>query len=89
MQRESPHASMTAECELTGELPRLAVEPAFSSLVARNKEAKQRLAHLARTIETDVIPRLVQAHRHATPAANAEPAAAPGQSSKQVAGLSR
>ncbi len=32
------------------------------------KAAKQRLAHLARTIETDVIPRLVQAHR--APAAN-------------------
>jgi MerR family transcriptional regulator, light-induced transcriptional regulator len=32
------------------------------------KAAKLRLAHLARTIETDVIPRLVQAHR--APAAN-------------------
>jgi MerR family transcriptional regulator, light-induced transcriptional regulator len=35
------------------------------------KAAKQRLAHLARTIETDVIPRLVQAHR--APAANSTP----------------
>jgi MerR family transcriptional regulator, light-induced transcriptional regulator len=32
------------------------------------KATKQRLVHLARTIETDVIPRLVQAHR--APAAN-------------------
>jgi MerR family transcriptional regulator, light-induced transcriptional regulator len=38
------------------------------------KGAKQRLAHLARTIESDVIPRLVQAHR--APAANSLPSAA-------------
>jgi MerR family transcriptional regulator, light-induced transcriptional regulator len=38
------------------------------------KAAKQRLAHLARTIETDVIPRLVQAHR--APAANSTPGVA-------------
>jgi MerR family transcriptional regulator, light-induced transcriptional regulator len=35
------------------------------------KAAKQRLVHLARTIESDVIPRLVQAHR--APAANSGP----------------
>jgi methanogenic corrinoid protein MtbC1 len=88
MQRESPSASMAPECELDGgALPPYAGASAFSSLVARNKEAKQRLAHLARTIETDVIPRLVQAHRHATPAANTEPAAVPAQSGEQVAGF--
>ena len=87
MQRESPSASVAPECELEGGLPSYAGAQVFSSLVARNKEAKQRLAHLARTIETDVIPRLVQAHRHTTPPANTERAAAPTQSSEQVAGF--
>jgi methanogenic corrinoid protein MtbC1 len=45
-----------------------ALQP-FSSLVARNNEAKERLANLARTIEADVIPRLVLAHRQGAPAA--------------------
>jgi MerR family transcriptional regulator, light-induced transcriptional regulator len=36
------------------------------------KAAKQRMVHLARTIESDVIPRLVQAHR--APAANSSAA---------------
>lgn len=87
MQRESPSASVSPQCELEGGLPSYAGAQVFSSLVARNKEAKQRLAQLARTIENDVIPRLVQAHRHATPAANAEAATVPAQSSEQVAGF--
>jgi methanogenic corrinoid protein MtbC1 len=58
---------------------------AFTSLVARNNAAKERLAHLARTIETDVIPRLVQAHRHTAPAANTAQANLPLQSAAQVA----
>ena len=88
MQRESPSASVAPECELElGGGPPYAGAPVFSSLVARNKEAKQRLAHLARTIEADVIPRLVQAHRHATPAANTESAAVPTQTGEQVAGF--
>jgi methanogenic corrinoid protein MtbC1 len=61
--------------------------PVFSSLVARNNEAKERLAHLARTIEADVIPRLVQAHRQSAAAANTEPASSPAQSADQVAGF--
>jgi MerR family transcriptional regulator, light-induced transcriptional regulator len=61
--------------------------PAFSSLVARNNEARERLAHLARTIEADVIPRLVQAHRQSANAANTESASAPAQSADQVAGF--
>jgi methanogenic corrinoid protein MtbC1 len=61
--------------------------PVFSSLVARNNEAKQRLAHLARTIEADVIPRLVQAHRQAATAANTETVGSPAQSAEQVAGF--
>ncbi len=82
MQRESPSASVAAECELdTGRMP------AFSSLVARNNEARERLAHLARTIEADVIPRLVQAHRQSANAANTESASAPAQSADQVAGF--
>jgi MerR family transcriptional regulator, light-induced transcriptional regulator len=43
-------------------------DTAWPATDAGAKAAKQRLAHLARTIETDVIPRLVQAHR--APAAN-------------------
>jgi methanogenic corrinoid protein MtbC1 len=58
---------------------------AFTSLVARNNAAKERLAHLARTIETDVIPRLVQAHRYTAPAANTAQANLPLQSAAQVA----
>lgn len=82
MQRESPSASVAAECELdTGHMP------AFTSLVARNNEARERLAHLARTIEADVIPRLVQAHRQSANAANTESASAPAQSADQVAGF--
>jgi len=61
--------------------------PAFPSLVARNNEARERLAHLARTIEADVIPRLVQAHRQSANAANTESASAPAQSAAQVAGF--
>ena len=64
MQRESPRAAALQHDALDACLthPALPVQ-AFSSLVARNNAAKERLAHLARTIEADVIPRLVQAHR--------------------------
>jgi len=86
MQRESPGAAALQHEALDPCLthPPLAVQ-AFSSLVARNNEAKQRLAHLARTIEADVIPRLVQAHRYTAPAANTALANLPMQSAKQVA----
>jgi len=89
MQRESPSVSLAPDCDRDG--GRLQIHsgmPVFSSLVARNNEAKERLAHLARTIEADVIPRLVQAHRHtSTTAANTEPASSPAQSAGQVAGF--
>jgi MerR family transcriptional regulator, light-induced transcriptional regulator len=87
MQRDSPSASASSQREF--ELPDFrghGETPVFSSLVARNNAAKERLAHLARAIEADVIPRLVQAHRQTAAAANAEPLAAPQQqSADQVA----
>ncbi len=87
MQRDSPSVSMSSDCPMDSGQMRSSV-PVFSSLVARNNEAKERLAHLARTIEADVIPRLVQAHRHTTAAAaNTEPASSPAQSAGQVAGF--
>ena len=82
MQRESPSASVAPDCELDA-----ARMSAFPSLVARNNEARERLAHLARTIEADVIPRLVQAHRQSANAANTESASAPAQSAAQVDGF--
>lgn len=86
MQRESPSASVAPDCELdAGRMQVHSGLPVFSSLVARNNEAKERLAHLARTIEADVIPRLVQAHRHTAQAANTEPVSTPAQSADQVA----
>jgi MerR family transcriptional regulator, light-induced transcriptional regulator len=51
-------------------------DTAWPATDAGAKAAKQRLAHLARTIETDVIPRLVQAHR--APAANSAPSSLNG-----------
>jgi methanogenic corrinoid protein MtbC1 len=88
MQRESPSASVAPDCDLdAGSMQVHSGLPVFSSLVARNNEAKERLAHLARTIEADVIPRLVQAHRHTTPAANTATLSSPTQSSDQVAGF--
>jgi MerR family transcriptional regulator, light-induced transcriptional regulator len=91
MQRESPGASVAPaapDCEddPVG-LQLQAGAPVFSSLVARNNAAKERLAHLARTIEADVIPRLVQAHRHTAPAANHPEAGAATQTPDQVAGF--
>lgn len=90
MQRESPGASVVSsaepECEADpAALGLHAAIPAFSSLVARNNEAKERLAHLARAIEADVIPRLVEAHRQPGTAANHPEAGASTQSSDQVA----
>jgi methanogenic corrinoid protein MtbC1 len=88
MQRESPSASLASDCVRdTGQMQVHSGMPVFSSLVARNNEAKQRLAHLARTIEADVIPRLVQAHRQAATAANTETVGSPAQSAEQVAGF--
>jgi methanogenic corrinoid protein MtbC1 len=86
MQRDSPSASAASQCDF--DIPEFRSHgevPVFSSLVARNNAAKERLAHLARTIEADVIPRLVQAHRQTAAAANTEPVAAPQQSADQVA----
>lgn len=88
MQRESPSLSVAPQCGI--EAVRLQVDggtQVFSSLVARNNAAKERLAHLARTIEADVIPRLVQAHRQSAPAANTDVVIGPAQSSDQVAGF--
>jgi len=88
MQRESPSAAVASDCARdTGQMQVHSGMPVFSSLVARNNEAKQRLAHLARTIEADVIPRLVQAHRQAATAANTETVGSPAQSAEQVAGF--
>ena len=85
MQREAPSVSAAASCDF--EAQRLQVEgaaPVFSSLVARNNAAKERLAHLARTIEADVIPRLVQAHRHSAPTAPPSGLPSPIRSAEQV-----
>lgn len=85
MQLESSGARVQSEALdscLTDPLP---PPLAFSSLVTRNTAAKQRLVHLARAIEADVIPRLVRAQRYATPAANGAPASLPPQSAHQVA----
>lgn len=88
MQRESPSASVDPDFDMdSGSMQVHSGLPVFSSLVARNNEAKERLAHLARTIEADVIPRLVQAHRHGTPAANTATLSPPAQSTDQVAGF--
>jgi methanogenic corrinoid protein MtbC1 len=88
MQSESPGASVVPDCERDSGRMRLHGSlPVFSSLVARNNEAKSRLAHLARTLEADVIPRLVQARRHAGTAANAGTLSEPAQSHDQVAGF--
>ncbi len=86
MQSESSSASLALDCERDSGRMRLhSGLPVFSSLVARNNEAKERLAHLARTLEADVIPRLVQARRHAATAANAGRLSEPAQSPDQVA----
>jgi methanogenic corrinoid protein MtbC1 len=80
--------SAAPHCELdTGGLQTQGEVAVFSSLVARNNAAKQRLAHLARAIEADVIPRLVQAHRQSPAAANSESAGGPAQSIDQVVGF--
>ncbi len=86
MQREAPHLSAAPDCAL--ELGSLQLETSghiHSSLVARNNEARERLAHLARAIEADVIPRLVEAHRQGGTAANTGPAGGPAPSVTQVA----
>jgi methanogenic corrinoid protein MtbC1 len=85
MQRETSGAAAVQQNSLDPCLthPPLPTQ-VFSSLVARNNAAKERLAHLARTIEADVIPRLVQAHRYTAPAANTASASLPPQSAQQV-----
>jgi methanogenic corrinoid protein MtbC1 len=92
MQRESPGASVVSSAapECDADPTALGLQPAvpaFSSLVARNNEAKERLAHLARAIEADVIPRLVEAHRQPGVAANHPEAGASTHSADQVAGF--
>lgn len=84
MQFESPSVSAAARCKPEAEHLHVQAQ-VYSSLVARNNAAKARLAHLARAIEADVIPRLVQAHRYTAPAANTESVKAPPQSTEQVA----
>lgn len=83
MQHESPSVSAAQHCEPDTEHWQAQAQ-VFSSLVARNKAAKARLAQLARAIEADVIPRLVQAHRNTTPAANSDIAGSMPQSAAQV-----
>lgn len=86
MQREAPHLSAAPDCNVeTGALHLQTSGQDFSSLVARNNEAKERLAHLARAIEADVIPRLVEAYRQGGAAANSGPAGGPAPSASQVA----
>jgi methanogenic corrinoid protein MtbC1 len=86
MQREAPLLSVAPACESElGRNPPQGPGQVFSSLVARNNEAKGRLAHLARAIETDVIPRLIQAHRQPGEAANAAALRAPAPSAGEVA----
>ena len=88
MRRDSPNASTSAPCEPHHEQLHLqdSLQP-FSSLVARNNEAKERLAHLARTIEADVIPRLVQAHRQGAPGAAPDTVSLSTQSADEVTGF--
>ncbi len=81
MQPEARGNPAAAQCELGGIASRV---PVFTSLVARNRAAKERLAHLARTIEADVIPRLVEALRTAAPAAADAVPGAPPPSQRQV-----
>jgi methanogenic corrinoid protein MtbC1 len=85
MQYESPSLAVARHCEPESQhLQPQAESRVYSSLVARNNVAKARLAHLARAIEADVIPRLVQAHR-STVAANAEVAVVAAQTAAEVA----
>lgn len=84
MQLESPGASAPPSCELSPGHLQTGGGSVFASLVARNQAAKQRLAHLARTIEADVIPRLVQAHRLSPVAQGVGLASAPAQSIDEV-----
>jgi methanogenic corrinoid protein MtbC1 len=74
--RQVSRTSADAEqpCEtVTAAMPSLKTDPsAWSNEEADPRGAKERLARLARAIETDVIPRLVQAHRP-----TGEPAAGP------------
>lgn len=67
MQRNLPGRSAAEMCTDPGAWPALAT-PALMPLAAVSETAlaKDRLARLARTIEADVIPRLVQAHRPGT-----------------------
>lgn len=85
MQREAPNVSLAEDCSVDASLlPPHGVGQVLSSLLARDDEAKQRLAHLARAIEADVIPRLVQAHRQGGAAANSGPAGGPAPSAEQI-----
>lgn len=85
MQREAPQLSPAPNCNVeSGALHLQTSGQDFSGLVARNNEAKERLAHLARAIEADVIPRLVEAYRQGGAAANSGPAGGPAPSASQV-----
>jgi methanogenic corrinoid protein MtbC1 len=64
--RENP----SAECAEPSARPAgPAVGSAWPSSLAERSGARERLAHLAKTLESDVIPRLVGAHRPARPGA--------------------
>lgn len=85
MPNDSPRLSAIHACELdAGFLPTPGGAAEFSSLVAHRRAAKQRLVHLARAIETDVIPRLVQAHRQSPAAQGVALESSPAQSVDQV-----
>lgn len=85
MQYESPSLALARQCEPEPQHLQAQGEPrVYSSLVVRNNVAKSHLAHLARAIEVDVIPRLVQAYR-STAAGNAEVAVVVPQTAAEVA----
>ncbi len=85
MQRESQGVSVAPQYEAAACIEVQDSTPVFSSLVARNNAAKERLAHLARAIEADVIPRLVQAHRSAASTAGAAATAPLAQTPQEIA----
>lgn len=73
MQLRPSRQSATAECRLPEEVwSESGAGSAWQSATAERVSAKERLARLANTLETDVIPRLVRAHqRDATPPSTA------------------
>lgn len=65
------------ECAIGGAdwAPQLGAGTAWASVAAEQLDSKHRLSHLARTLEVEIIPRLVGAHREAPNAVPAVPGA--------------